>query len=86
MAQTQSSSYFSGLRDDLTGLAIDLVRARHIDSQLVDDERNIPDQADVRAGFTGDAFKAAPGGVPIGTWLFLGGAAALAVFAFKKLV
>ena len=85
MAQTESTSYWSGLRNDLTGLAIDIVRARHIDVEQFGDGDNLTDQADVRAGFTGqDSFVAAPGGIPITTWLLIGAAVAGGVIVFKK--
>lgn len=87
MSQTQSSSYFSGLRDDLTALAIDIVRARNIDSERLDDDQNIPDQADFRAGFNGnEPFTAAPGGVPLATWLLIGVAGVVGIVVFKKFI
>lgn len=86
MAQTQSGSYFTGLRDDLTGLAIDYTRARYIDSQTVDDEQNVPDQADQFYNESGRPHQPAPGGVSLSTWMMLGIVAAAGVFVFKRVL
>ena len=48
--QTSSSSYWSGLRESLTGLAMDYARARYVDVETRQDDRYMPDTADVRYG------------------------------------
>jgi hypothetical protein len=51
--QTNSSNYWTGLASDLTTLAVDYGRSRLIDVETRDDDRNIPDQADLRYGYRG---------------------------------
>jgi len=46
--QTSSSSYWSGLRESLTGLAMDYARAKYVDVETAGDDRYMRDQADMR--------------------------------------
>lgn len=46
--QTQSTSVWNGLPASLTQLALDYARARYVDVERYDDDRNIPDEADLR--------------------------------------
>jgi hypothetical protein len=49
--QTSSADNFLvGLRDSLTGLAVDYARSRLIDVERADDDRNIPDRVDLQQG------------------------------------
>lgn len=44
--QTGSSEYFTGLRDALTGLTLDVARSRLIDVEHVNDTKDVPDYMD----------------------------------------
>lgn len=64
--QTESTNYFSGLRDSLTGLVFDYGRAKLIDVETKSDDKNIPDRADLTQGALG------VGGMPLGSILVIG--------------
>lgn len=51
--QTQSADYFTGVRDSLTGLGLDYLRAKFIDVERPSDTRNVNDYVDVREGNAG---------------------------------
>lgn len=87
MAQTQTANYFSGLRDQLTGVGLDILRARYIDAQTPQDEKNVPDEADFRynvGSVTGNPLERAPGGVPLSTWAVIGLGLVAGVIVLKK--
>lgn len=87
MASTSSTDFWTGLRDNITGLAIDYARARYVDVEQPGDDRNIPDQADLRYwgfGDDGSGVVRAPGGVPIAGWLLIAGAAIAGAFLLKR--
>ena len=90
MASTSSPNFWANLRDEVTGLAVDYARARYIDVETAQDDRNIPDRADLRYDglfySTGDGTKLAPGGLtPIG-WAALGVALLGAVWLVRRVV
>jgi hypothetical protein len=87
MASTSGSDFWTGLRDTVTGLAVDYARARYVDVERADDDRNIPDQADLRlwgSGGDGRGLVTAPGGIPIAGWLLIAGAAVLGAVLLKR--
>jgi hypothetical protein len=87
MASTTSTDFWSGLRDHITGLAIDYARARYVDVERPGDDRNIPDQADLRywgKADDGSGLVSAPGGVPLVGWLLIAGAAVLGAVLLKR--
>ncbi len=55
--QTQSASFFTGLRDDLTSLALDVVRSRHVDRVTLDDEKPLVDRAEFEAMYGPGSFR-----------------------------
>lgn len=82
---TGSSDYFTGVRDSLTSLALDFGRAKLIDVERASDDRNIPDEADLRAGQTGrESAGAAPGGIPVIGWVLLGFAVVAGALLIKR--
>ena len=48
MASTSSPNFWQNLRDNVTGLAIDYARAKYLDVERPDDDRNVPDRADLK--------------------------------------
>lgn len=48
MASTSSPTFWANLRDNVTGLAIDYARAKYLDVERPDDDRNMPDRADLK--------------------------------------
>ena len=87
MASTSGENYWANFRDQLTGLAMDWGRSRLIDVETANDDRNMPDQADLRYGWfggDGSGTVAAPGGIPIVGWLLLGGAVIAGAFLLKR--
>ena len=87
MALTQSADYFTGLRDDITMLALDVARSRFIDVERLDDDRNFPDEADLRnAQRGGDPTQPAIAGMTIGGWLLVGTAVVVGVILLKKVL
>lgn len=52
--QTSSSSYWNGLGSSLTQLGLDWARAKFVDVETRTDDRNIPDDADLRYSGAGD--------------------------------
>lgn len=76
MALTASSDYFTGIRNDVTKLALDFARAKLIDVERDTDDRNIPDRADLKNGETAassaDGLVPAPGGITLEGWFVLG--------------
>ena len=48
--QTQSADYFTGIRDNLTALALDWGRSKLIDVERPSDTRSVNDVVDVREG------------------------------------
>lgn len=88
MASTSGTDFWTGLRDQVTGLAVDYARARYVDVERPDDDRNIPDQAEWRlwgsSGGDGRGTESAPGGVPLVGWLFLGAAALVGAYLLKR--
>lgn len=99
MASTDSSDIFSGIKSfagdflgDLKNVAIDAARAKYVDVETVDSDRNIPDQADVRAGYavqaasdaTGGTFKPSFAGMTVGQWAGLSVAAVVGLVVLKK--
>lgn len=88
MASTSSPNYWATLRDNVTGLAVDFARAKLIDVETAQDDRNIPDRADLRYDglfyATGDGTKLAPGGLtPVG-WAALAVALLGAVYLVRR--
>lgn len=76
--QTGSADYFTGLRNSLTGLGIDALRAKLIDVEQVKDTRNVPDSIDVREGQAG--------GFNVASLLLIGGAVILGVVLLKRVL
>jgi hypothetical protein len=81
MARTASAEYFTGLRDTLTGLGADFLRARFIDLERADDDRNLPDRIDAADGQTVNK-----GGVSWGLVLGVGAALIVGVIVAKKVL
>lgn len=85
MSMTQSADFFTGLRDNIVDLGLDIVRAKHIDVERIGDDRNMPDQADLAAGeFAGDAFRPAVAGMTVANWALLGAAVVVGIVVLKK--
>jgi hypothetical protein len=87
MASTNSTDFWTGLRDNITGLAVDYARARYVDVERPDDDKNMPDKADLRYwGFADDGtgLVSAPGGVPLLGWAMIAGAAILGAILLKR--
>ena len=84
MSRTSSSDYFSGLRDSLTSLVIDVVRARSIDVETVNDDRPMRDNVDVLTGQPGDPYAISPGGLTVPAWLLIGAAVIGGAFFIAK--
>lgn len=87
MASTSSTSFWQGLRDDITGLAVDYARARYVDVERQDDDKNIPDKADLRywgRADDGTGLVSAPGGVPLAGWLLIAAAAVAGAYLLKR--
>lgn len=81
MAMTGSTDYWSGLQNSLTDIALDWLRYKQLDLERPGDDRNLPDQADLRYGYNtaGQAygpFVPAPLGI---TWMQWGVIAAATV-------
>lgn len=68
--QTASTEYFTGLRNDLTGLLIDFGRSKLIDVEQVGDTKNVNDTVDFREGQLG-GFSV--GGILLVAGLVIGG-------------
>jgi hypothetical protein len=83
MASTSSSDFWHNLRDGVVGLSLDIARAKFIDVETVDDDRNIPDQADLRYG-AGVASAAAGVAGSILPLMLVGVAIVGAVLLLKK--
>lgn len=77
--QTASSSYWNGLLGSVTDLGIDYARARYVDVETRSDDRNIPDDADLRYSGWGDERGLKTTTVVIAV---VGGIAVLALLAF----
>jgi hypothetical protein len=79
---------------EVKDLAIDYTRAKYINAETARDDRNVPDQADLRNGYgyaaasdaTGGIFQAAPGGVTMQQWLLIGAAAVVGVIVLKRVL
>ena len=77
--QTASSSYWNGLVGSLTNLGLDYARARYVDVETRADDRNIPDESDLRYG----GGLADERGIKANTVLaVVAGVAVLGLFAF----
>lgn len=89
MAATSSSDFWSNLRETVTGLAVDYARARYVDVEQQGDDRNIPDNADLRYwGFgdkNGTGLVTAPGGLPLAGWAMIAAAIVGGVYLLRKL-
>lgn len=83
MAATSSTDYWQELRDKVTGLTLDYARAKFIDVETVNDDRYIPDQADLRfgAGVAATAASAASAVLPM---VLVGLAIAAGVILMRK--
>lgn len=87
-------NYLTELRDGMTDLALDWGRAKFVDVERSDDDRNIPDRNDLRDGHdrqtqkdaTGGIWQQAPGGVNLSTWLILAGVAVVGYAIVKKVL
>ena len=85
MASTQSADYWTGVRDNLTALALDFSRAKLIDVERPSDDRNIPDQADLRApGRGNDPTRPAVAGLTAGGWALVAVTVIAGVVVLKK--
>lgn len=85
MAMTASSDYWSGLRESLTQIGLDTLRARLIDVERRSDDQNVPDNADLRYGYgAGPVYQTAPAGVPLPGWILLGLAVAAGAIFFAE--
>lgn len=83
--QTQSSDYWSGVRDSFTATFFDALRSRVVDVEGGADDRNIPDNVDVRTGQAGGAaYAPAPAGIPVAGWVLLGVAVVAGAMMFGK--
>lgn len=82
----------SGLFGDVKELAIDYTRAKYINAETVNDDRNVPDEADLRAGVaqqaasdaTGGTFASSVAGVPVAKVLIVAGAGIATLVILKK--
>lgn len=83
MASTSSTDFWTNLRDSVTGLSLDYARSKFIDVETVDDDKNIPDQADLRYG-AGTAAAAASIAGSLLPLLLVGVAVAGAVILLRK--
>ena len=86
MSRTNSSDFWSGLRDDVAELGLDVVRHRFIDVETAKDDRNLPDNAALRAGSNGGEYQPAVAGMPITGWLIVGGIIVVGVVVLKRLL
>jgi len=68
--------------DDIRGLLIDTARFKLIDQERIEDDRNLPDQTDLRNGFGGNP-QVGSGGFNVVT-LAKFGLAALVLFGVAK--
>ena len=87
MASTSSSQFFQNFADTALGLATDYARARYIDVERTSDDRNMPDNVDLREGVRGDDGRgvvSAPGGIPWLGWLALGVAVIAGAYLLKR--
>lgn len=76
--QTASSDYFTGLRDALTGLTLDVARSKLIDVETMNDTRDVPDYMDAKAR------QAA--GVSVGGLVLIGAALLVGVIVLKRVL
>jgi hypothetical protein len=76
--QTQSTDYFTGVRNGVTALALDWGRSKLIDVEQVRDTRNVPDNVDVREGEAG--------GMSVGNVLMIGAVVVLGVILLKRVL
>jgi hypothetical protein len=78
--QTGSADYFTGLRNELTGLTLDFARSKLIDVEHVNDTRNVNDTVDVREG------QATGLGLGMTGWLLVGGLVIGGVLLLRKVL
>jgi hypothetical protein len=81
--QTSATDYFTGLRDSLTGLALDIGRAKLIDVERSDDDRYIYDGIDLSANQQGTTQAM---GLSIGTMLLIGVVLVVGVVLAKRVL
>lgn len=67
---------------DVRNLGLDYLRFKYMDVEQPSDDRNIPDQADLRYG---PLSERPTGGLTIGAWLVIGLVAVVAVLIVSRL-
>lgn len=83
-APANSATRWQSILDTVQVLGLDYLRRRYSDVETPADDRNIPDQADLRYG-TGSAMtEPAAGGWPAWAWLAIGAAGVAVLFALRK--
>lgn len=79
-ASTASSDFWVGLRDQVTGLALDIARTRLVDTERRGDDRYLPDSVDLA--------NARPnvGGMSVGSVLLIVGAVVVGGLLLKRVL
>ena len=97
LTDSSGSGVWNGLGNlfgEVKDLAIDYTRAKYINAETQNDDRNIPDQADLRAGYgqraasdaTGGIYQPAAAGITVQQWLMIGAAALVGVVVLKRVL
>lgn len=95
MAMTESSDLWSGAKNllgDIKDFALDYGRAKYIDVETTQSDRNIPDEADLREGYapqtasnaTGGVYAPSVAGVDVKQVALIGGLGLLGLVVLKK--
>lgn len=79
--KSASSDYWTGLRDNLTGLALDAARVKLVDVERASDDKNIPDNVDLAS-----SKRVAANGVSVVTVVAIAAAALVGVLLLKRVL
>lgn len=78
--KTQASDFWVGLRDQITGLALDVARTRLVDTERQGDDRYLPDSVDLANN------RPALGGMSVGSVLLVVGAVVVGGLLLKRVL